>query len=148
MDPDDADNLVSIVEAKLAPTWDPEEPEGFAEWWNPRCLAVVTSKQPLASEREEAIEVWNACLAHSKAQRQEKPWFDGMSFEEIAAHLETGTFPGAMTPGSWVRVPSDFMVWMTKKGRQEAQERPIEVGVDPEARRKEIDLLVRRLEVL
>jgi len=111
-------------------TWDPEEPEGFREWW-------AGGRSTHQWVRDECLAAWSACLAHQQTSPDstKKSWWGDMTFEEIDRAITQGVAPGSRDSGGFIVVPNGYMAW---KGRQKAQVRPIEPRVDPEVRRKEI----------
>lgn len=65
-------------------TWDPEEPEGFREWWE---------QQPVIALKARALclSAWNACLARQEAQQRTiEPEVDPeVRRKEIEAQIES-----------------------------------------------------------
>jgi hypothetical protein len=128
-----ADLDVEAAEA-AGVTWDPEEAEGFAEWYR-KWYPTYEPDQDLegdAMDRVFALACWSACLAHQGAG-------GGLSSKEIEAacanlgiNLECGGCAALFYAGV-NDCPHDRACT-----RQEAQGRTIPPEVDPEVRRKEI----------
>lgn len=76
-----ADGVMQLVD-QIDIAWDPEEPEGFAEWsgWRTQHQWV----------RDECLAAWNACLSRQEAQQRTiKPKVDPeVRRKEIEAQIE------------------------------------------------------------
>lgn len=89
MDSGDAAAILEIVEAKLTPSWDPEEPEGFREWWEQQPVIALGLSVPKAKAL--CLSAWNACLSLQEAQQRTiKPKVDPeVRRKEIEAKIES-----------------------------------------------------------
>lgn len=45
-----------------------------------------------------------------------KPWYDGLSNDQIAKAVESGTAPGSATPTGFVHVPDGFGLYLADHG--------------------------------
>lgn len=78
--------LDQAVAAGTLPPWDPEEPEGFREWFE----RWDTDGGPVPDIEGAALAGWNARLAHQEAQQRTiEPKVDpGVRCKEIEAQID------------------------------------------------------------
>lgn len=75
---------------------------------------LLGQQSVLGAVIEAQQEEWRAVNARRNIAAS-KPWFEGLSFEEVHAMLLNGRAPGSSTPRGAVEVPAGFMQWLADR---------------------------------